>query len=519
MLTNEQKQRIDDLFKLWTDHDGAGGQLVVVHKGETVYEKCYCYENVETRTPITQDSLFGVASVSKQITAMSIMILHDRGIISIDDDIRKYLPDVVKFPEKVTIANMLHHTSGIRECFELNALRDKPAGFTLTNKSVVELLSQQESLNFEPGTKFSYCNSGYILMAELVERVTGKTMQEFAYENIFKPLGMESSFFPGCMENPPEKIAGHDDDGTTYTVTINRSRTYGSGGLVTKARDMVKFMPQYVNPTLVSKETMERYLTIPTLPEGQETIYACGVRTSDLLGHKHYHHGGVTSGTRTFTVIFPDDDLVIALFTNTYNIPIETAGRDVARVVLGLPARVPKTIDPYKGEPVDINNIGGYYCSAGGKCYDVKVENGQAFVRFNSKWAPLYNTEANLYKMGRRNITFAFGETTYINNEGGIVELKKLTKKPATLEGYAGSYYSDETKGTFTVREEDGVLLLSTPSLKNEPLFLTEGDTFCYGSMTSNFKKVRFNRNAQGTIVSLDYIAPQITALTFHKQA
>ena len=136
MLTKEKQQQIDSLFALWTEHQGAGGQLVVVHKGQTVYEQCYCYENAETRKPITQDSLFGVASVSKQITAMSIMILHDRGIISIDDDIRKYLPDVVKFPQTVTIANMLHHTSGLRECFELNSLRDKPEGFRLTNQSV-----------------------------------------------------------------------------------------------------------------------------------------------------------------------------------------------------------------------------------------------------------------------------------------------------------------------------------------------------------------------------------------------
>ena len=148
----------------------------------------------------------------------------------------------------------------------------------------------------------------------------------------------------------------------------------------------------------------------------------------------------------------------------------------------------------------------------------MKVEDGQAFVRFNSKWAPLYNTEANLYKMGRRNITFAFGETTYINNEGGIVELKKLTDKPTSLDGYTGTYYSEETNGTFTVREEEGVLLLSTPSLKNEPLFLVEGETFCYGSMTSNFKKIRFNRDAHGAIESLDYIAPQITGLNFKKR-
>lgn len=519
MLTNEQKQQIDDLFKLWIDNDGAGGQLAVVHKGETVYEQCYCYEAVDTREPITQDSLFLVASVSKQIIAMSIMILHDRGIININDDIRKYLPDVVKFSQTVTIAHMLHHTSGIRECFELNALMDKPEGYVMDNASIVELLSRQESLNFEPGTKFSYCNSGYILMAEIIERVSGMNVNDFATENIFKPLGMESSCFPGCLPEFPKRVAGHHDDGTTYTPTRATSRTYGSGGLTTKCRDMVKFMPQYVKPTLVSEKTMERYLTIPPLADGTVTNYACGVRINELLGHKYYHHGGVTGGLRAFTVIFPDDDLVIAVFTNTYNIPIETAGRDIARIVLGLPAREIKNLDEYKTEGVDFDAIAGYYINdKSGKCYDIKTEDGKAYVRFNGKWAPLYPIGGNLYKMGRRNVTFAFGETTTVNNEGGISQLRKMTAKAEYPERYAGTYYSAEAKGTFTVRSENGVLLLSTPSSKNEPLFLEEGHTFRYGSMTSNSKQVRFNLGADGTAESLDYIAPQITGLNFVKK-
>lgn len=519
MLTNEQKQRIDGLFKLWVDNDGAGGQLVVVHKGETVYEQCYCYEDAQTKEPITPDSLFLVASVSKQITAMSIMILHDRGILNIDDDIRKYLPDVVKFPETVTISHMLHHTSGIRECYELTALMDKPEGFVLTVPAVVELLSRQTKLNFEPGTRFSYCNSGYVLLAVIVERLTGMTLHEFAQENIFKPLGMECSCFPGCLsDGGPHRVAGHDDDGTSYSAVRAVSRTYGSGGLVTKCRDMVKFMPQYVNPTLVSKATMERYLTIPPLADGTVTNYACGVRINELLGHKYYHHGGVTGGLRAFTVIFPDDELVIAVFTNTYNIPIETAGRDIARIVLGLPEREKKGLDEYKTEGVDFDTIAGYYRNdTNGKCYDIKTEDGKAYVRFNSKWAPLYPLGGNLYKMGRRNITFAFGEKTVVNQEGSIAELRKMTAAPKQTACYVGTYYSQEARGTLTVAEEGGTLRLTTPNLRNEPLHLLEEDCFCFGSMTSNFKKLQFHKDENGHVTGLDYSAPQIASLCFEK--
>lgn len=512
MLTKEKQQKIDDLFKLWVDHQGAGGQLAVVHKGETVYEQCYCYADVDTKEPITPESVFSVASVSKQITAMCIMILHDRGLLNINDDLNKYLPEVVNFPETVTISNMLHHTSGLRECFELSSLMDKPEGFVLTVPGIVEMLSKQNSLNFEPGTQFLYCNSGYILLAAIVERVSGMNMNDFATENIFKPLGMTSSCFSGYLPDPvPGHVTGHHDDGTNYTRVTSRSRTYGSGGLVTNCRDMIKFMPQYVNPTLVSKETMELYLTIPPLADGTVTNYACGVRINELLGHKYYHHGGVTGGFRAFTVIFPDDELVIAVYTNTYNIPIETAGRDIARIVLDLPARTIKGIDEFKTDGVDFDTIAGYYISPNrSKSYHIMTEDGKAYVRFNSKWAPLCPIGGNLYKMGRRNITFAFGENTVVNQEGGIVQLEKMTAVPENLEQYTGTFYSTETRGTFRVDLSGGKLLLSTPSLKNEELHMLEQDLFIYGSMTSNPKNVRFNRDGQGSIISLDYIAPQL---------
>jgi len=515
MLTNEQKQRIDRIFDLWVQHRGAGGQLVVTHKGETVYEQCYCYMDVDTMEPITQDTIFAVASVSKQITAMSIMILHDRGIINIHDDVSKYLPEVAQYPQKFTISHMLHHTSGLRECLDLNSIKDKPEGYVLTVPGVMEIMAKQKSLDFEPGTKFVYNNSGYMMMAALVERVSGMNMHEFAKKNIFDPLGMTSSYFRGCLDyDIPGRAVGHHDDGTTYTRTVSNSRTYGSGGLVTTCRDMAKFMPQYKNPTLVSRETMDLYLTIPPLADGTVTNYACGVRINELLGHKYYHHGGVTGGFRAFTVLFPDDDLVVCVFTNTYNIPIETAGRDVARIVLGLPEREKKDPTRFKGEEVNIETAAGYYLSkARTKSYHIKVEDGKAYVRFNNKWAPLYHEGGNMYKMGRRNIAFFFGEDPMVFQEGGVHELVKMTAVPADIAPYVGKYYSAEAEGTFTVSIEDGTLMLTTPARVKEPLFLIEGELFNYGSMTSTPKNIRFNRDETGKVVSLNYSSPMMSGL------
>ena len=519
MLTNEQKKQIDHLFSLWEKDHAAGAQLCVVHKGETVYEQCYHYADIEEQVPITQDSLFSVASVSKQIVAMSIMILHDRGIISIHDDIRKYVPDLVQFSEPVTISHMLHHTSGIREIFELTGLNTPKEGDPQHMDKLRMLIGRQKSLNFEPGSQFSYCNSGYTLLATIVERVSGMNMQEFAEKNILKPLGMTHSFFAGCFpeEEIPQRVYSYHDDGTNYEKVTGFSRVYGSGGLVSTCRDMVKFMPQYKNPTLVSKETMELYLTIPPLADGTVTNYACGVRINELLGHKYYHHGGVTAGFRTFTVIFPDDDLVIAVFTNTYNIPIETAGRDIARIVLGLPARTPKTLDEFVGNLADWDTIPGYYMSKGGSVYDIRTEGEQIQIKCNGHWAPLYHIRGNLYQLGRRNISFTFGAEVRANVNGDILELHKITALPENPAQYCGTFYSDETMGAFTVTTEEGTLFATTPSGGKQELHLLEEDLFVYGAMASPAKKLRFNRK-DGAVCSLTYTAPQITALTFTKE-
>ena len=517
MLTEMQKQKIDGIFKLWVDHQGAGGQLVVVHKGEMVYEQCYGYANAETKEPITQESVFSVASVSKQITAMSIMILQERGLLNIEDDIRKYLPDVVQFEEPVTISHMLHHTSGLRECYELTGLYDRQPGEITTVPLIVKLLSRQKSLNFTPGTKFSYSNSGYVLLAVIVERLTGMTLNEFATENIFRPLGMTHSRF---RDRPdlviPHCVKGHHDDGTEYTLVNSDPCTYGSGGLRSTARDLVKFMPQYVNPTLVSKTLMDEiYLHIPPLADGTVTNYACGVRINELLGHKYYHHGGVNGGFRAFSVIFPDDDLVIAVNTNTYNIPIETAGRDVARVVLGLPERKIGDLEEFRGAG---QAEAGYYLSAKtGRRMQIKVEGGNAFVKFMGKWAPLTHLGDNLYKMGRRNITFAFGETLTVDQEGAVDTLTRLTAETKTPEDYVGTYYSSESMGTLRVTNENGSLILTTPGNDRLELHQTQKDTFCYGSMGSYGCQYQFHRAEDGTVGSVTYVASQITGLEFGK--
>ena len=187
------QKKIDELFKLWKENEGAGGQLLVTYKGETVFDKCYGYANIETGTPITQDTVFHVASVTKQITVMCVMILHERGLLNVFDDVRKYIPDLIAFPQPMTLKNMMNNVSGLRDQWELLHHSGRKMEDALVQTDTRNIIARQRGLNFEPLEKYMYSNSNFTLLATIVERVSGKTLPEFAKENIFEPLGMTST--------------------------------------------------------------------------------------------------------------------------------------------------------------------------------------------------------------------------------------------------------------------------------------------------------------------------------------
>lgn len=526
MITSQMKEKIDGLFKLWQEHPGAGGQLVIKYKGD-VWEQCYGYADIENKIPMTQESVFNVASVTKQITAMCIVILHDRGQLDISDEVSKYLPEMMHYPQKITISHLLHHTSGLREVYDLWRMHKKPAGTVLTFPAAYELFSRQRELNFEPQTNFSYCNTGYLMMVEIVKRVSGMPMHAFAKKNIFEPLGMTSTMFvDGPGVEVPNRVMDYHDDGWQYTRGGTVSYVYGSGGMRTTCRDMAKYMPQYVDPTIISKKTLDEvFLNIPPLKDGTVTNYACGLRIDTLCGHKYYHHGGVTGGFRTVTAIYPEDDLVITAYTNTYNIPIEVAGRDIARIILGLPERNKKNLDEYRSAPIEPAQAQGYYMRLGNggdfdsNCYDIRFVDGELYVMFNGKPARLTRMGDNLYKMGRRDVTFAFGEHPAVNREGAVVPLQKMGDSvcPETAAQLAGTYYSDETDGEVTVAANGDSITVSVNDGVPQVLHRMEEDIYCFGSMGSP-NKLRFCRDAAGTVTGLCYMLPQVVRMPYVKR-
>ena len=508
------EKRIDALFDNWKQGLCPGGQVLVIQKGKVLFEKCYGYANLETQTPITPESIFYVASTTKPFTGMCIMILHDRGLLNVDDDVRKYIPDLIHFEEPLTIRQMMNMVSGIRGYYELMHLQGRNHEDHYAQHEIRKIVGRQTKLNFQPGSEFVYTNANYMMLATIVERLSGQTLNEFATENIFKPLGMDHSFI---RDDPhrliPNRVNSYHDDGYNFTNALLTFGIYGGTSLHTTCRDAVKFFDQYREPTLISRETLESVaLKFPFIKEKQ-SHYGGGIQVEMLEGHKFYHHGGVNAGFRTMAMIFPEEELTIMVFSNTYNVPVTAVAKKVARIVLDLPMPEENYLEDYARETVSLEGVSGmYYNRKKNVHYDVEVRDGKVYLE-GDYMAPV---GGNRFKHGRRNVWMAILEDGKVVTKHGaaIDELEKLTDypEPNYLEGCVGKYYCDDVQGFFDVAYRDGKLWMEHLRFAPQELHWLGEDLFFYDKF-----KIRFTWGQEGKANGFLVTSPHLRNVEFVK--
>jgi len=288
---------------------------------------------------------------------------------------------------------------------------------------------------------------------------------------------------------------------------------YGSTGLQSTCRDLVKFFKQFSEPTLISRKTMEELMfDIPVRSDGKQGNYAGGVRIDELLGHKYIHHGGVNAGFRTVCQNYVDDELIVTLFGNTYNIPIETAGRDIARIILELPERVRKTLKDYREDEPCFEGVGGlYYCDRNRDNFQLKVEQGVPYLDN----VPLQQVDGSIYKQGRLDVTVSFGkDKVVINDWGNIMELRKIEGyvSEAYMEKCVGRYYCAECQGIWNVAIKDGKLVMENLRHPDKVLNWLRDDEF-FSGMT----RIIFKHEADGSVNEFRYSTTQARNMKFER--
>jgi len=327
--------RIDSIFTTWNLETSPGCAVGVYRDGAIRFAKGYGMSNLEHGIPITPSSIFHVASISKQFAAMSIALLAREGRLSLDDDARKYVPELPDFGKRIMIRHLLYHTSGLRDQWELLSLAGWRADDPKSEADILSLLGRQQELNFEPGAKYLYSNSGYTLLAVIVQRVTGQTLRNFTESRIFRPLGMtRTHFHDDHTMVVPGRTAAYVQRAGGWAISIPVFDNHGATSLFTTVEDLGKWDANFDAPIVGDVGVIEQMQTRGRLNDGSTIDYALALTHGEVRGLRTVGHSGSDAGYRADYFRVPDADVSFVTLCNT---PANAGelNRRVAAVFLG----------------------------------------------------------------------------------------------------------------------------------------------------------------------------------------
>ena len=312
-------ERVDALVREQVAATGPGCAVGVARGGDVLHARGYGLANLDHGVAITPDTVFDVGSVTKQFTAASIVLLSLDGALALGDDVREHLPELPDYGPTITIEHLLHHTSGVRDYLNLMALAGREFYAPISHLDIVELMARQRALNHPPGERYSYSNTGYMLLATIVERVSGRGFGTFARERIFDPLGMTASFLYEDAERVvPHRATGYapGGDGGFRMVHNFSFATAGDGQLYTTVGDLLRWSRAFATDGVAGPDFTAAMLAPGTLADGEMLGYGGGLFLGEYRGLTTNGHGGSTWGFRARLVRSPDHELAVAVLCN-----------------------------------------------------------------------------------------------------------------------------------------------------------------------------------------------------------
>jgi D-alanyl-D-alanine carboxypeptidase len=356
---DELPAQIDKAVASYFSPDAPGAAVIVVKDGQTIFRKSYGMADMARQIRNDAAAQFRLGSVTKQFTATAILMLAEEGKLAISDDIRRYLP---AFPDKgklITIEHLLTHTSGIANYTSLPVVRQ-----SLTLDRTVDALIdtfKQEPLGFDPGTKYAYSNSGYILLGAIIEKVSGMTYAKFIEQRIFVPLKMLDTAYEGHGTSKAPRAVGHSTTPTGFRLATAMSMTlpYAAGAIVSTVDDLARWDAAVTAGKLLKPASWQRAFTRHTLADGKATGYGYGWHIDTMQGSERYAHGGGIPGFSAYAMRLPREKVFVAVLANNDRLPMSTSvvGARAAAIAIGKPypdftpvAIAPAQFDDYVGE-------------------------------------------------------------------------------------------------------------------------------------------------------------------------
>ncbi len=535
------EKRVDEIFTKWDKTSSPGCALAVIKDDRIVYSRGYGMANLDLGITIRPDTVFDIGSTSKQFTAASILMLARRGVLSLDDDIRKFLPEMPDYGTPVRVRHLVHHTSGIRDYLGLMLLAGMPFENDYQEDEVVALIARQKELNFKPGDEHLYSNSGYFLLAEIVRRVSGKTLRQFAEENIFGPLGMKYTHFHDdfrmIVKNRASAYAPKEEGG--FEIDLGIFDVVGDGAVYTTVEDLFKWDQNFYHNILDGggQEFIDQMQTTATLNNGEKLKYAFGLSIDEYRGLKTVNHGGSWYGYRAQLLRFPEQRYSFICLCNLGSMSPDGLVKKVADLYLADHFKT-ESSDPASGgeeksfvtlSHEQMEALAGYYQSGKNQwgMLEVKAQPAGLLVEVAGKafkmaaLAPdhLLSVDGSL----KVDIRFELGPQgapvggTLNVADGVIVEkIAPLQVVPLTvdqLKGYCGDFYCEEVNATHHITLQDGALQLKIMSLTTLKLKPVVADQFDGGMLTCQFL-----RGENGKVTSYIIQAGRVKNLVFGKR-
>lgn len=527
---------IDTILRNYNSMESPGAAIAVVHQGKILFTKGYGSANLEYDIPITSKTIFHAASVSKQFTVFAALLLEADGKLSLDDDVRKHLPEVPDFGKKITLRHLASHTSGLRDQWELLSMAGWRLDDVITTEHILRLVSKQKELNFEPGAEYIYSNTGFTLLAEIVARVSGQSFADFTQKRIFRPLGMVNSQFYDDHEKIVKNRAysyRQTRDGNYFKSVLSYANV-GATSLFTTVEDMALWTINFQKPTVGSKSIITKMNTLAKLNNGKTFGGALGQFVNQHNGLNQIQHGGADAGYRAYVGRFPDQNFAVVVLSNHSRFNPPRTALSVADLYLkpfykerqaAAPADKPnflktdtKTLKAYETD---------YWSQSGGFGVKVYVENDTLIMARDGRPDKLGQIGKHQFQVisVRNTVLLTFNpensskELSVKIGSGDAIPFASYTPTKYPLSDtndYVGTYYSQELETTYNIVFEKGQLV--TKHQRNDDMILRPLTQNVFRMNQWFFDNVTFERSQNGKVTGFRVDNNRVKNVLFEKK-
>lgn len=520
---NSLQFKIDSLFSRFNNRNTPGCAIAVINEGKKVFEGFYGMSNLEYNIPIDRHSKFHVASLSKQFTAAAIIRLAQEGKLSLNDDIRKYIPEVPDFGKKITIHHLLHHTSGIRDQWVMLTLAGWREGDLITERDIMDIVKRQRTLNSPPGEEFLYSNTGYSILGIAVKRITNVSLKDYVDSVFFRPLGMHDTHFQSDHAAIiPSRTSAYYNDNGKWKIAIPVFDNYGATSLFTTVGDLAKWDSLYYLDSAAGRLFTKMMYQPGILNNKTEQIYASGLMLTNISGYDAIEHSGADAAYRSYFLRVPEKHFSIFIIANTDDIDFMTASRNIFNLLHK--SKLNERSDNIERKVSTDTSIvkkwaGTYFDTVTQSIHRVNFKDGRLYMGW---WGlqTLTNHEFSAGPLTKFVFHTVNGQVVMTKKEKGNINtvyqrVEKGLRPKEDPKQYKGIYYCSELGVYYNIDLTENGFIVNVP--RNEPIKFT---TFMPDIYEGEYNFViRFKRDIHGRASGFYLSNGQARNLYFAKMA